>query len=576
MPFLKPIVRFLSPIKQDPFIFLRAAIQWFVWAIQWVIHVYFIQRIISLVWAKDWVWMQITLLYYIIYIVVHELLEYISKDWWWIEAIPKTRWLLSRRFIPVFLKIDNNSVESIGTGKLVSIIEKWIDTWAEWLYGIFERWFSFIVIFVYVLYQLIINRLEYALIFIVITIVLIILAYFINEKTVIERNKKNEFKSLFTKHLVKVIMSKFEILQSNKTEKEVSQLEYYTHQTYLLNKSQGTYLHPYFRIPEFLLALSKLCICYFIGTKVIDGTLPFSSFVGIITSLILMDKALDNFLKLYKDFTKDYPSIENFWNFFDNSPHIKWYETGKVFAHSSGKIEIQHLNFSYHSWNPLFNNFSLEIKGEKITALVWPSGWGKTTLAKLISWYICPTWWEIKVDNQSLSKVSLKSYYKDIGYLTQDPSVFDGTVLENLTYAIDKKLPKESIEEAIKLACCEFIYTLPKWIKTPIGERGVKLSGGQKQRLAIAKIILKNPKIIILDEPTSALDSFSEEKITEALNNLFIWRTVIVIAHRLQTVKHADEIIVIESWEIKERGTHNSLIKKWGYYKKMLDLQSGF
>ena len=135
---------------------------------------------------------------------------------------------------------------------------------------------------------------------------------------------------------------------------------------------------------------------------------------------------------------------------------------------------------------------------------------------------------------------------------------------------------QDKIHEIIKLSKCEFIYDFEKWLETEIGERWVRLSWWQRQRLAIAKIMLKDPKIIILDEPTSALDSFSEELITKAMNNLFTWRTVLVIAHRLQTVKHADEIIVIDNGEIQERGKHSELVEKNWIYNRMLELQSGF
>ena len=207
---------------------------------------------------------------------------------------------------------------------------------------------------------------------------------------------------------------------------------------------------------------------------------------------------------------------------------------------------------------------------------MWASWWWKSTLVKLIAWYIKTNSWEIIIDWQKLSELSLKSYYKEIWYLTQDPSVFDWTILENLTYAVWENVNKEDIKRIIKLAKCEFIYDLPEWINTQIWERWVRLSGWQKQRLAIAKIFLKNPKIIILDEPTSALDSFSEELITKAMHNLFKERTVIIIAHRLQTVKHADKIFVIEWGKVVEEWDHKELVKKKGIYKKMLDLQSGF
>lgn len=181
-------------------------------------------------------------------------------------------------------------------------------------------------------------------------------------------------------------------------------------------------------------------------------------------------------------------------------------------------------------------------------------------MVKLIAGYLRPDSGSVLVDKQDLTEVSLKSYYKHIGYLTQEPSVFDGTVLENLTYALDSDVDEDSLRHIIELAKCDFIYDFPDGLQTEIGERGIRLSGGQRQRLAIAKIFLKDPHIIILDEPTSALDSFSEEAITQAMHNLFENRTVIIIAHRLQTVKQADDIIVLEEGKVVERGTHDELV----------------
>ena len=169
--------------------------------------------------------------------------------------------------------------------------------------------------------------------------------------------------------------------------------------------------------------------------------------------------------------------------------------------------------------------------------------------------------------------------YKHIWYLTQEPSVFDGSIKENLLYGMweEKDIQEEwKIHQAILDAKCEFIYDFKEWLETQIWERWVRLSGWQKQRLAIAKLFLKNPEIIILDEPTSALDSFSEEAIRESFEKLFVWKTVFIIAHRLQTVKTADDIIVFEWWKVIERGNHEELLWQNWYYKKMLELQSGF
>jgi ABC-type multidrug transport system fused ATPase/permease subunit len=202
---------------------------------------------------------------------------------------------------------------------------------------------------------------------------------------------------------------------------------------------------------------------------------------------------------------------------------------------------------------------------------------------KLLAGYMRPMEGKLLVDGQDITDIRLDSYYPHIGYLTQDPSVFDGTIEENLLYSmatekykrqntkdkiqktknalhssllIPSDSPEESVKkdikrdkkiaEAIELAECQFIYELENGLQTEIGERGIRLSGGQKQRLAIAKIFLKNPEIILLDEPTAALDSYSEQKVAKAFERLFAGRTVIVIAHRLQTVKSADDIIVLE------------------------------
>jgi ATP-binding cassette subfamily B protein len=328
------------------------------------------------------------------------------------------------------------------------------------------------------------------------------------------------------------------------------------------------------RVAPFMMSLIILVIFIVLWDEVVNWSISLSIIVWLSGTFIIMQKSIADALSFYVQTTKRFVSIEKLWDFFDATPQIQGYKEWKTFKHKSWEVSLKNVSYGYDESKPIFENFSLDIPGNQITALVWPSGGGKSTLVKLISGYIRQDWWDILVDNQNLREVSLKSYYSDVGYLTQEPSVFDGTVEENLLYAVTKKISKKKIDETIKLAHCEFIYDLPNGLQTEIGERWVKLSWGQKQRLAIAKIFLKNPKIIILDEPTSALDSLSEQKITEAMHNLFKDRTVLVIAHRLQTVKHADDIIVIEAGKIKERGTHAGLVRKKWFYKQMLDLQS--
>jgi len=284
-------------------------------------------------------------------------------------------------------------------------------------------------------------------------------------------------------------------------------------------------------------------------------------------------KVLDNFIH-----------IEKLRDLIDTMPKILWYDKWVAFMYRLWNIQIKNMFFSYNDKSPIFQDFSLTIKGWTKTAFVGESWGGKTTLIKLLAWYIRPDSWEIRIDKQvlfaskkwNIENVSLQSYYKSIGYLTQEPSVFDGTVYENLVYALNAEPIKSELEKVISLAKCDFIRDFENWLDTEIWERWVMLSWWQKQRLAIAKIMLKNPNIILLDEPTSALDSFNEEQITIALHNLFKNKTVVIIAHRLQTVIQADRILLFEQWKILEDGTHQELVQLDGTYKKMLDLQSGF
>lgn len=373
-------------------------------------------------------------------------------------------------------------------------------------------------------------------------------------------------------------MSKMEILQTGKIETEMDSIYENTEEISRVSKDMTIYRTIMKRVSPLWVTLILLVCFYIFWERILSWEQSIWILVWLSGALIVMQKTIADFISFYAQSSKDFVKVLKMWDFFDTTPEIPGYETGEIFKHTSGRIEVKDMSYSYDDSNPVFTNFDLEIPGNKITAFVWPSGWWKSTLAKLISGYIRHDSWDILIDKQNIKDISLKSYYADIWYLTQEPSVFDGTIRENLLYAIaDKsKISDIYLKEIIELANCEFIYNLPNWLDTEIWERWVKLSGWQKQRLAIAKIFIKDPKIIILDEPTSALDSISEQKITEAMHNLFKNRSVLIIAHRLQTVKNADNIIVIQSWKIIEEWTHDSLVKKKWFYKQMLDLQSGF
>ena len=234
-----------------------------------------------------------------------------------------------------------------------------------------------------------------------------------------------------------------------------------------------------------------------------------------------------------------------------------------------GKIDIENISFTYEDENEVFNDLSLSIEAGKTIALVGPSGGGKTTLCNLIPRFFEFSQGDIKIDGISVKDISLKSLRKNIGIVAQDVFLFTGTIKENILIGNPDASDEEIIEASKKARIHDFIESLPEGYDTYIGERGVKLSGGQKQRVSIARIFLKNPPIIILDEATSALDNVTEREIQASLEELSKDRTNLVVAHRLSTIKNADEIIVITQDGIKERGTHEALIIQNGIYSKL-------
>lgn len=247
-------------------------------------------------------------------------------------------------------------------------------------------------------------------------------------------------------------------------------------------------------------------------------------------------------------------------------------------ALSKGEIVFDDIVFWYKTDKKVFDWFELSITWGTTCALVWHSWSGKSTLIKLLLRYYDITQWNIYIDWQILSTIQRSSWYKELWYLSQEPSIFDWTIQENLLYWVDasQTVTEEDMRKALSMAQIDdHIKSLSLWLKTEIWEKWVKLSGWEKQRLAIARIFLKNPKVLILDEPTSSLDSISEHAITKVMKELFVNRTVIIIAHRLQTVMHADNIVVLDHGKIVQQWTHEQLLIQDWVYKKLVNLQKG-
>ncbi len=238
-----------------------------------------------------------------------------------------------------------------------------------------------------------------------------------------------------------------------------------------------------------------------------------------------------------------------------------------------GDVVFEDVQFSYVEGKPVLQDFSFRAPVGTVTALVGPSGSGKSTTIGLIAAFYAPTSGLVTVDGVDLGTVRLDAYRTQIGVVLQETFLFDGTILDNVSFARPDATPEEVLSACKSARVDEFVEKLDEGYKTVVGERGVKLSGGQRQRISIARAILADPRILILDEATSSLDTHSEAMIQEALSYLLKGRTTFVIAHRLSTIRRADQILVVDGGRIVERGNHEALIAANGLYRSMYQQQ---
>lgn len=272
-------------------------------------------------------------------------------------------------------------------------------------------------------------------------------------------------------------------------------------------------------------------------------------------------------------FQKGYSGFKRFLEVVETEPEIKDAPDAQELGEVHGVIDYEDVCFSYNEDETVLDHIDIHIEAGKSIALVGPSGGGKTTICSLLPRFYDVTNGSIRIDGLDIRKLSLNSLRKAIGIVQQDVYLFTGTVKENIAYGKPGASEEEIIEAAKKANIHDFIMSLPDGYDTYVGERGTRLSGGQKQRISIARVFLKDPKILILDEATSALDNESERHIQKSLEELSKNRTSITIAHRLSTIRNADEIIVISENGMEERGSHEELMQQDGVYAKYYKLQ---
>ena len=332
--------------------------------------------------------------------------------------------------------------------------------------------------------------------------------------------------------------------------------------------SLGLY-HSIMQLLTDLLYLSVICAGgYFLFTEKINP----GDFTAFMVSISMFINPINRFVSLFEQFQQGMSGFSRFHDIMNEADEI---DDGTVELEKiTGDIKFENVSFGYapeseNGEKLVISDLDLSISAGKTLALVGPSGGGKTTLCNLIPRFYNVSSGRILLDGIDLRDIKLSSLRKCIGTVSQSVFLFDGTIRDNIAYGTENATDEEIIEAAKKANIHDFVSTLEDGYDTAVGERGVKLSGGQRQRISIARVFLQNPQLLILDEATSALDNATEMQIQSALEELSRGRTVIVVAHRLSTVKNADEIVVLDSTGVVERGTHDELIEKDGEYKKL-------
>lgn len=374
--------------------------------------------------------------------------------------------------------------------------------------------------------------------------------------------------------LIEEVISGIRIVKSFvQTQREETRFAAQVEQTLALTMSKAGVMAVFIPVISLLTFSAAAAVLWYGGRQVIDGSVsPGDLFAFVLFAGILIGP-FSSAARVFAQIREAQGATQRVFEILDTGAEVSDSPTATTLSPVSGHIRAEHIGFAYDPRQPVLMDVSFEAKPGELVAIVGPTGAGKTTVMNLLHRFYDPTEGHITIDGHELRQVTMDSWYRQIALVPQETILFGGTILDNIRYGDEKATQEEVVAASRAAHAHDFIMSFPDQYQTIVGEKGINVSGGQRQRIAIARAIVKNPRILLLDEATSALDSESERLVQEALEQLMKGRTTFVIAHRLTTIQRADRILVLNKGRLVETGTHAELIDRKGLYQYLYTLR---
>ena len=510
----------------------------------------------------------------IIPLVIYGLLLIISTILGYIENYPeqqvKNKLYLDFKGVSLkkIKKIDYLEYQKFGTGRLIQRIEDGAlasrDVIVNFWLNIFRRLGPnalFSLLFIYnVRKELVLFVLLGYVIVLIVSNVLLKKLYSLKEKIL-------DNQEILNKHLVRGFMELVVFRTNKKFDKEIEVTEKGI-RNIVDSKTKIKLVHEiFFTVFAFIVNILKILV---LGYAVMKSDLSVGAIVTVISLLGKAYEPIAIFNVEYVDYKLNKVMVNKYVDFLEVKDDLML-ENGKLIKKIDGKIEFKNVSFGYDDRKKVIDNLSFKIKSNSSVAFVGESGSGKSTIIKLLIGLIKYDDGEILIDNEGLSGLNLNSYYDCVSYVSQDVLIFDGTLRENLVF--DKDVSDSEILDVLKLVCLDKFYLgLENGLDTEVGEKGIKMSGGERQRVAIARLFFDESRIVILDEATSAMDNITEKKVMRNILSKLGNKTIIIIAHRIDTIKDVDKIYVLNDGVIVEEGKYRDLLEIDGYFSRLYNV----